>query len=108
MTFTIQISNPEKEKVGGVYLWALIPQGIEVQKVSSADGTIWINPDTQRARAFIKPIPARTTVTLTIQAKVSSMAVPGEKYYAAARVMVGKSAVQKTFSNWVSVQIAKP
>lgn len=105
VTFTIQISNPEKEKVGGIDAWGLLPAEFEVQGLSSSAGTIWINPDTLRTRAFIKPLPGKKSVTLTIRTRVSSQANPSEKYYAATWLTYGDQGAHKVFSNWVTIRI---
>lgn len=101
VVFTIHLSNPGKQKIGGIYVLGLIPDVFDFQDVNTTLGTAGFNPGANRVKVFIKPLLPNAEATITYTVTVSKRASIGEKYYTAAQVSTGKADSPTIFSNWV-------
>jgi len=101
VVFTVHVSNPGKQKIGGIYVVGLIPKVFDFQDVKTTLGTASFNPNTNRVKVFIKPLLPNAEATITYAVTVSRRAMIGETYSAAAQVFTGKADSPTIFSNWV-------
>ena len=101
VVFTIHLSNPGKQKIGGIYVSGLIPDVFDFQDVKTTLGTASFNPGANRVKVFIKPLLPGADATITYSVTVSKRASLGDNYYAAAQVSTGKADSPTIFSNWV-------
>ena len=106
VVFTVHVYNSGDQKIGGIYVLGLIPEVFEFQDVKTTLGTAGFNPDTNRAKVFIKPLLPNSEATIMFTVKVSNRATIGDKYYSAAQVFTGKADSPKIFSNWIKTQVA--
>jgi uncharacterized repeat protein (TIGR01451 family) len=105
VVFTIHLSNPGKQKIGGIYVSGLIPDVFDFQDLKTTLGTASFNPGANRAKVFIKPLLPGAEATITYTVTVSKRAVIGETYSAAAQVSTGKAESPTIFSNWVKSHV---
>ncbi|MBU0511121.1 MAG: DUF11 domain-containing protein [Chloroflexi bacterium] len=107
--FTITLSNPDNVIGRSVKVLGLIPEILDVEKMTTTQGIINFNPDTHRVIVYnISPLHPKTSITISIQARVNAQAADGMKYYTAAKVEHGgRPNPTGLFSNWIRLDISK-
>jgi len=105
VAFTIHLSNPGKQKIGGFYVLGLIPDVFDFQNAKTSLGTTNFNSNSNRIKVFVKPLLPGAEATVTYTVIVSKRALTGEKYYTAAQLFTGKAGSPTIFSNWVKTHV---